>query len=358
MAYEKLNLKTGQVITEDVFAHLEDGIATTANTLAEKADTTYVDSEIEKLAKEKIISFSYAEIKMRKEKGKLVAGAYYRITDYVTTVLATYGSSAKHYFDVVVLALDGSTFSERAWAVHSERSDYFKNAGANLAAWQIWYCFDNDTERFAWANSAIGTGVIYRMIDEWGNDCPYDFKNVLFTVYIDTQNDSAYSFEDKGFGLKVSAYTFSWRTEEGNIQDASLICNNGTVSDDVSTTRQVYNNRLSVRMGNLEDDGENGGNAFMLNRIVFFAGHAYDLGYFYGFYANTFKENCKDLLLNFYARANVFGNGVINSIINSCSYCSFGNSIVGSFDTLDDNTMIRRNSSNDIKIFNIADLVQ
>jgi hypothetical protein len=25
-----------------------------------------------------------------------------------------------------------------------------------------------------------GKGVIYRMIDEFGNDCPYDFKNVLY----------------------------------------------------------------------------------------------------------------------------------------------------------------------------------
>lgn len=337
MAYERINFKTGQVLTADALNHMEDGIAMA-------------------MAGGGVTATTYAELKALRDAGQLKAGAFYRITDYMTTTTQENTQSAGHQFDVIVLALDGGRLSEKAWAAHHEGDEYFKDS--NLSAWQIWYCFDNDTERFAWANSATGTGVIYRMIDEWGNDCPYDFKNVLFTVYIDTQNDSAYSFEDKGFGLKVSAYTFSWRTEEGNIQDASLICNNGTVSDDVSSTRLVYNNRLSVRIGNIEDDGENGGNAFMLNRIVFFTGHAYDLGYFYGFYANTFKENCKDLLLNWEARANVFGYSVINSVINSCRYCSFGNSIVGSFDTLDDNTMIRRNSSNDIKIFNIADLVQ
>lgn len=30
-----------------------------------------------------------------------------------------------------------------------------------------------------------GKGVIYRMIDEWGNDCPYDFKNVEYKVGTD-----------------------------------------------------------------------------------------------------------------------------------------------------------------------------
>lgn len=44
MAYERLNLKTGQVITEEVFAHLEDGIEGAAtkeelNTLEGKAAT-------------------------------------------------------------------------------------------------------------------------------------------------------------------------------------------------------------------------------------------------------------------------------------------------------------------------------
>lgn len=28
----------------------------------------------------------------------------------------------------------------------------------------------------------VGHGVIYRMIDEWHNDCPYDFKNIIYTI--------------------------------------------------------------------------------------------------------------------------------------------------------------------------------
>lgn len=139
--------------------------------------------------------------------------------------------------------------------------NYFQNS--NLSAWKVWYCLDNDTSRFAWAqqgqegnvtsvtfkddrneshscdktNTTIvkdnvtyyywqenntqvgcltaspnpnigdtcilmigdedtgdysitaitgtpqqdeGRGVIFRLIDEWNNDCPYDFKNIQF----------------------------------------------------------------------------------------------------------------------------------------------------------------------------------
>ena len=60
-------------------------------------------------------------------------------------------------------------------------NEYF--ADANLNAWKVWYCLDNDDTRYKWADTENGKGVIWRMIDEWGNDCPYDFKNVQFKRY-------------------------------------------------------------------------------------------------------------------------------------------------------------------------------
>jgi hypothetical protein len=33
--------------------------------------------------------------------------------------------------------------------------------------------------RFEWATEK-GKGVIYYMKDEWGNEAPYDFKNIQF----------------------------------------------------------------------------------------------------------------------------------------------------------------------------------
>ena len=84
--------------------------------------------------------------------------------------------------------MDEKTLSENASAINHSVSngetDYF--ADCDLNAWKIWYCLDNDKTRFAWAddtktnNKENGRGVIYRMIDEFGNDCPYDFKNIQF----------------------------------------------------------------------------------------------------------------------------------------------------------------------------------
>lgn len=154
------------------------------------------------------------------------------------------------------------TFDE-GWSeedfVYSENGytyNYFQNS--NLSAWKVWYCLDNDTSRFAWADNRTsiittdgqasfpafrkedadfthpktgvdffgwhdelnnvvlfttstspsegelvyddagvsisgvtisnynpnpnGRGVIYRLIDEWNNDVPYDFKNIMLSV--------------------------------------------------------------------------------------------------------------------------------------------------------------------------------
>jgi hypothetical protein len=49
----------------------------------------------------------------------------------------------------------------------------------NMNAWELKYCLDNDKELFDWA-STDGKGVIYYLKDEFGNEAPYDFKNVKF----------------------------------------------------------------------------------------------------------------------------------------------------------------------------------
>ena len=85
----------------------------------------------------------------------------------------------KELFDVIVLALSGDTLSEQAFAIQSERDTAGYFASCRLDAWRLSYALDNDDVRFRWASSD-GTGVIYRMIDEWCNDIPYDFKNILF----------------------------------------------------------------------------------------------------------------------------------------------------------------------------------
>lgn len=106
---------------------------------------------------------TYSELKNLKDNGKLEEGTWYRITDYGNggETPDFYG----HAFDILVLAVSNNKLSEECRATHHVEPDtYF---GEGIHAWKIWYSV-NDNKY----------GKIYRMIDEYGNDCPYDFKNV------------------------------------------------------------------------------------------------------------------------------------------------------------------------------------
>lgn len=126
------------------------------------------------------IAITYEALKTLRDGGAMVPGQYYRITDYVTMVTATSPStrSAGHPFDIIVMALDATTLSEEAWAIQHDGDVYFQNA--RLEAWQLKYTLDNDSHNYKWADTEQGKGVIYEMEDEWGNRCPYDFKNIQY----------------------------------------------------------------------------------------------------------------------------------------------------------------------------------
>ena len=129
-----------------------------------------------------IVNLTYNELKELRDNSKLKPSQYYRITDFVTTVANdSEARSAGHPFDIIVLASDKDKLQDECYAIQHENDEYFANC--NLAAWKIWYCLDNDTTKYMWADTTNGKGVIYRMIDEWQNDCPYDFKNVQFKRY-------------------------------------------------------------------------------------------------------------------------------------------------------------------------------
>ena len=154
--------------------------------------------------------------------------------------------------------------------------NYFQNS--KLEAWKVWYCLDNDTTRFTWAqekainvggvwyprykdgdigellywydasndegcytkseNPSVddyiydsqgnedgtiegvkkaGRGVIYRLIDEFNNDVAYDFKSIQFVRPL---TDGAYNADT---GTDTWVYTFNGWDEENDVAfDASL----------------------------------------------------------------------------------------------------------------------------------------
>lgn len=148
-----------------------------------------------------ITPITYAELVALRDSSSLVAGMQYRITDYACTTTQENTQSAGHPFDIIVTADSENTLNEEARAIQHEGDTYF--ADCDLSAWKIWYCLDNDATRFAWADSANGKGVIYRMIDEFNNDVSYDFKNIQFA------RDWSVIAPDSGLAGTIYCYTFS-----------------------------------------------------------------------------------------------------------------------------------------------------
>lgn len=131
---------------------------------------------------ELMIPVAWAELVGMRNRGELVPGMQYRITDYVATTTQAETQSANRPFDIIVTADSATTLSEWARATHHDGCD---GAGvpfwnSRLNQWLLRYSLDNDTSRFAWADTQNGKGVVYWMRDEWGNEMPFDFKGILF----------------------------------------------------------------------------------------------------------------------------------------------------------------------------------
>ena len=152
----------------------------------------YTKAQTDALLEEKVStirSITWSALNDLRDDADLIPGQKYRITDFVTTTALADTQSANHAFDIVVTALDPTTLDENATVMLHNGDTYF--AGANLEAWKVKYCIDNDTNRFTWADTVNGKGVIYWMKDEFNNECGYDFKNIMFKRSYCTVNGSS-----------------------------------------------------------------------------------------------------------------------------------------------------------------------
>ena len=111
-----------------------------------------------------MIEIGYSELQALKNSSSLRKGQLYRITDYLTDALNENTISAGHQFDLIVRADNENTINENAHAILHADDTYFSNSDLN--AWEIKYNFD--------------TNNIYYMKDEFNNEAPYDFKNIMF----------------------------------------------------------------------------------------------------------------------------------------------------------------------------------
>ena len=176
-------------------------------------------------------------------------------------------------------------------------------------------------------------GVIYRMIDEWNNDCPYDFKNIMFTRIATHNGCLATGSEFEGYN-NVFCYTFGFYDGDTYV-DASVFGNTTGVNEG------VYNNIIktfnSLEYGENDDSildsgSDSGLDDYIsqqyiqqsLNNIVFMMNILNDE--YYNCRNNTFGYNCHNNTFGNYCDSNIFGNYCFENIFgDSCDSNIFGN---------------------------------
>ena len=325
---------------------------------------------------------TWGDLKAKRDVGGLIPGMQYRITDYTCTTVTSGTRSAGHQFDIIVRADSENKLNEEASAIQHEGDTYFTNN--NLSAWKIWYSLDNDTTRFAWADSTNGKGVIYRMIDEWNNDVPYDFKNIMFKRYIlDANNAIATNVAKDGELNAVKTrlgemshriHTSLWYYGEyvtdvypnaeagrkyvpfGDVfyygDGPGVLCpiNEANSNWFYTFSDTSFNDNTLTGQGNVHDnvvkgnkyalftiDGE-GRYSFeeqeniCLNDIIFIRNICYSNSFGNNCFYNSFGNNCYYNSFGNGCYNNSFGNGCIsNSFGNDCNSNSFGNGCKSNF---------------------------
>ena len=274
------------------------------------------NEKLENITSTTIIEITWSDLKAKKDAGELTLGQLYRITDYQCTTTQSDTKSAGHQFDIIVLALSKNTLSEQAYAALHSGDTYFANN--NLSAWKLWYCLDNDTNRFAWADSTNGKGVIYRMIDEFNNDVPYDFKNIQFKHPINPDIYSSYYYT---FTNNIGSTDYSL--------DISYKCFSNTIKENIRGNKKQLNNIIFIEGScycNYFDIGCF--NNLLENTCQYnsFGKDCFSNSLNSNCYRNSFGNNCGRNLLDSNCSSNSFGTYCFSNILgDSCCYNSFGN---------------------------------
>ena len=261
-----------------------------------------------------MVETTHADLVSLRDNGELVPGMRYRITDYVTYSAQSYTESMQNPFDVIVTADSHDRLNEVASAARHDGDTYFPET-TKFEAWKIWYCLDNDATRFAWADVDSGMGVIYRMIDEFNNDVPYDFKNIKM--------GSSHHPGERYFTFDSGLVTR--QDEDGNDYD--------THEDTSLVSGLVYNNRIEPRRDKFNSETER----FVLNANMFvgegechdniFEANCADNHFNCGCVGNHFGTKCYKNFLDYDCSFNTFGSDCSNNTLsNSCVSNTFGNS--------------------------------
>ena len=256
-----------------------------------------------------LIPITYSDLVSLRNSSKLYPGAIYRITDYKCSSSDGDTAVASNKFDILVKAIDTNKLSEHCGALRNASDTYFPTV-TDFDAWEVWYCLDNDTTRFGWASTS-GKGVIYRLIDEFGNDCPYDFKNIMF------KRSAEWFSEHSGWCKNIFEGTVPSNERQYftfSLTDANL---NGT---DLSINYHDGRKCLKFFQNKIAPYYSSGIQTLNKNVLILSVINCT------GCNSNTFGNNCFSNTFGNNCYSNTFGNNCnYNTFGNNCNYNTFGN---------------------------------
>lgn len=173
-----------------------------------------------------------------------------------------------------------------------------------------------------------GKGIVYYMCDEYGNECHYDFKNILFKRNI---VDGEYSSSNEGTDMYF--YTFSFLKENETILDTSIFGNDGTLLNDEMQISGVFNNKIKEYYA-YDYTPNPTSPTLWLNDSVFLSSYTYEDETYYGCryntieddgYFNTFGSDCHGNIIKKSCNGNTFYSSCCyNTLESECFNNTFG----------------------------------
>lgn len=164
-------------------------------------------------------------------------------------------------------------------------------------------------------------GIIYRMIDEFGNDVPYDFKNIQF--YRQWNNDEQIWNIISSDNTGIPCYTFSsfGTSSTTEFTDTSLNANSINVCSNIINKNFIHSEYYPDKqsLNNICFFGDD-----FLNNV--FGNDCYNNSFKNSCSNNSFKESCYNNLFKQFCSNNLFGSNCYNnSFEDFCSDNIFGN---------------------------------
>ena len=138
----------------------------------------------------------------------------------------------------------------------------FYNSGSNGVSMSgnnmYFYDYSNPINTvLSTASKGDGRGIIYRMIDEFGNDCPYDFKNIVYNMNSGGGGSEPISLSADSFASThgAYAYTFSYMKYIVSENSSAAVPKNLTDTLEGSTSEtQVGIRDLSIVYGKCDNN--------------------------------------------------------------------------------------------------------